>query len=190
VWLYNLTASRYEDIKQYNPGWERSLLGDALVNAADALPDAALLDVGAGTGRAARAIFPRENSTLQITCVEPARKMLARGRAKTAQWPVRWVRAFAVPLPFSDDCFDFVLSLEMLEFTPDPAETIRELVRVLRPRGWLILTNRVSADSFFLVGHVIKREEFPSFLEENGLVSVETYPWQMDYDLVWAQKPQ
>ncbi|MBN1266698.1 MAG: class I SAM-dependent methyltransferase [Anaerolineales bacterium] len=189
VWLYNLTAGRYEGIKRYDPAWERNLLGDAVVNATWSLPDARLLDVGAGTARVARAIFPREDCSLQLTCVEPAIKMLAQGRALTARWPVQWVQAYAVPLPFPENSFDLVLCLEVLEFTPDSAETIRELKRVLRPGGWLIITNRVSGDAFFLVGHTIKREAFPAFLEDNGLKAVETYPWQLDYDLVWTQKP-
>jgi len=189
IWLYDLTAGRYEAIKRFNPPWERSLLGDAIANAAGSLPHALVLDVGAGTGRAARAIFPRRSTSLEMYCLEPAARMLRRGRELTKDMPIRWLRGVAVPLPFPRNCFDIVLSLEMLEFTPDPAQTVRELVRVLQPGGWLLITNRVSGDAFLITGHRIRREEVPGFLQENGLETVETYPWQMDYDLVWAQKP-
>lgn len=43
-------------------------------------------------------------------------------------------------LPFPDASFDAVLCTEVLEHIPDPTETIREIHRVLKPGGRLILT--------------------------------------------------
>lgn len=43
-------------------------------------------------------------------------------------------------LPFSDASFDAVLCTEVLEHIPDPAETLREIHRVLKPGGKLLLT--------------------------------------------------
>jgi len=189
VYLYNLTAGRYDRIKQYDHDWERRLLGDPIINAAGSLREAHILDVGAGTGRAPGAVFQNENFNHRFYCVEPARRMLEIGRTKTHEWPVEWIRAFAVPLPFKANCFDFVICLEMLEFTPDPSQTIHELVRVLRPTGWLLISNRTSPDAALIAGKTMSREIFPGFLEKHGVQGVETYPWQHDYDLVWAQKP-
>jgi SAM-dependent methyltransferase len=43
-------------------------------------------------------------------------------------------------LPFSDGSFDTVMSVQVLEHTPDPQRLIQEMARVLRPDGTLILT--------------------------------------------------
>jgi 2-polyprenyl-3-methyl-5-hydroxy-6-metoxy-1,4-benzoquinol methylase len=43
-------------------------------------------------------------------------------------------------IPFRDASFDVVLSTEVLEHTPDPMEGLRDLARVVRPGGRLILT--------------------------------------------------
>lgn len=189
IFLYNLTAGRYDRIKQYDHEWERRLLGDPIINAAGSLQEARILDVGAGTGRAPGAVFPHESFKHRFYCLEPAHRMLETGRIKTQSWPVEWIRAFAVPLPFPANCFDFVICLEMLEFTPNPSQTVHELVRVLRPAGWLLITNRTSPDAALIAGKTMPREVFPGFLEKHGLQGIETYPWQHDYDLVWAQKP-
>ena len=53
--------------------------------------------------------------------------------------------ARAERLPFADNSFDLVLCTQMIEYAPDPALVMQEILRVLRPRGLLFL----SAPSIF-----------------------------------------
>ncbi len=189
VWLYNLAAPRYDRIKRFRPAWESRFLGEPLASAVGGLRDALLLDVGAGTGRLARALLPLDDFNGSIVSLEPSRQMLSLGRGLASGARNAWVRGWAVPLPFCRDSFDMTVSLEMLEFTPRPRQTLAEMVRVLRPGGWLLVTNRVGAQARWIFGRTFPRERFPAVLAGLGLEDIETYRWQIDYDLVWARKP-
>jgi len=48
---------------------------------------------------------------------------------------VRLVEGDARALPFEDGCFDAVTFTYLLRYVDDPAATLRELVRVVKPRG-------------------------------------------------------
>ena len=46
----------------------------------------------------------------------------------------------ALDLPFRDQRFDTVISTEVLEHVPDPLRALREMQRVLKPGGFLVLS--------------------------------------------------
>jgi ubiquinone/menaquinone biosynthesis C-methylase UbiE len=189
VWLYDLVAFRYDRIKGFDLDWEQRFLGEPIVELLSALPDARLLDVGAGTGRLSRTLIPYGNFNGSVVNLEPSKAMLSIGSQLTKSEKMLWIQAFAIPLPFQSGIFDIVSSLEVLEFTPDPQATLSELFRVLHPGGWLIITNRIGWEARWILGHYFKRDRFSTILEEAGLQDITVYPWQMDYDLAWARKP-
>jgi len=43
-------------------------------------------------------------------------------------------------MPFDDNTFDYVVSSEVIEHTPDPAQAIKEIYRVLKPNGTVVLS--------------------------------------------------
>ncbi len=188
VWLYDLAAGRYDRIKGFDPQWEQRFLGEP-VAAVAAFPGARILDVGAGTGRLARALASVGTCRGTVVNLEPSWRMMSQGRAAFPQAPGCWVQGLAVPLPFRAESFDIVAGLEMLEFTPHPRKTLREMERVLRPGGWLLITHRVGRDAPLILGKHIPRQRFPAFLAQAGFQAVEVFPWQVEYDLAWAQKP-
>ena len=188
VATYDLAADRYDGIKHFDPDWERRFLGEPLAGAIGSMPGVRVLDVGAGTGRTARALLSAADLDGLLVCLEPSRRMLPLGRRRAAHPNVVWTRGWARPLPFPTDAFDFVVSLEMLEFTPQPAVGLGEMVRVLRPGGWLLITNRVSRDARWIFGRTVRRAAFPAFLQSAGLEDIDVLPWQVDYDLAWARK--
>ncbi len=218
VWLYDLAARRYDGIKHFDPDWEHKVLGEPLSGLLGDLPGARLLDVGAGTGRTFRAMAERrselrlglENATFnrpdidvaeigdqaagtdrppqRFVGLEPSRRMLGLGR-KLVPEQVSWIQGWAVPLPLASESFDAVVCLEVIEFTPRPRSTIAELRRVLRPGGWLLISNRIGWQAPLILGRTISRTRFPGLLFELGFTEVELVPWQVDYDMAWARKP-
>src|SRR3990170_4076789 len=76
VWMYDVAAGRYEGIKRFDPGWEQRFLGEPLAAVLGGLPDARLLDVGAGTGRAARPLLAGLGGSLVGGQDGPARGVL------------------------------------------------------------------------------------------------------------------
>ncbi len=218
VWLYDLAARRYDGIKHFDPDWESQVLGEPLIGLLGDLPGASLLDVGAGTGRTFRAMSRRHNQTRvpriseaigargasspafgdlptgdepapqKLVGLEPSRRMMRLGKELVSD-QVSWIQGWAVPLPFASESFDAVVCLEVTEFTPRPRSTISELRRVLRPGGWLLISNRIGWQAPFILGRTVGRRRFPGFLSKLGFTEVELVPWQVDYDMAWARKP-
>jgi SAM-dependent methyltransferase len=116
--------------------------------------------------------------------------MLHQATELTAQFADRltYIWQDAQDIPFDDDTFDAVTCLEALEFTPDPRAVLAELVRVLRPGGVLLTTNRIGRDVGLLPGRTFPRDEFAQVLSEFPLEQIKVRSWQMDYDLAWAIK--
>jgi ubiquinone/menaquinone biosynthesis C-methylase UbiE len=188
VWMYDLTAARYERIKDFDFAWEGRFLGEPLASTLGELTLPALLDIGAGTGRTARAMRTSLRHPAMIVCLEPSAAMMTLGRrlAPPGAW---WVRGWSDPLPFAEGAFDVVTIIEVLEFTPSPERVLAEARRVLRPGGWLLASNRIGSSARWILGKTIRPDTLPHRLEALGFEDVEVYPWQVEYDLAWARKP-
>ena len=190
ILLYDLYARAYENIKQYDAGDEQWFLGLPLAAALAEVPAPLVLDVATGTGRLPRALLRQPAFDGRVIALDLSRRMLHQATHRTAQFADRVTHIWqdAQKLPFDDDTFDAVACLEALEFTPAPRAVLAELVRVLRPGGVLLVTNRIGKDARLLPKRAFPREEFESVLAAFPLESIKVRPWQMDYDLSWAIK--
>ncbi|MDI9847076.1 class I SAM-dependent methyltransferase [Rhodoblastus sp. 17X3] len=99
---------------------------------------ARVLDVGCGDGALVCVMASRG---AEATGVDPDPAMLAAARSRAASEGVRaaFVEGRVERLPFPDASFDVVFSVTVLCFTRDAASSVRELARVLRPGGRLVL---------------------------------------------------
>ena len=188
--MYDWSARIYERIKQYDAGDEQWFLGLPLARALALIPAPLVLDVATGTGRLPRAVLRQPAFDGRIIGLDLSRRMLREAVRRTAQFADRltYIWQDAQDLPFDDDTFDAVTCLEALEFTPDPQKVLLELVRVLRPGGVLLVTNRVGRDAKLMPGKAFPRDAFPKLLREFPLEDIKVGPWQVDYDLAWAIK--
>src|SRR5437667_3528251 len=104
---------------------------ERLVSLLDAGSDDAVLDVATGTGLVARAIAERYRC--QVVGLDRSADMLGAAAARDGHIPL--VRARAESLPFPDESFDHLTFTYLMRYVDDPAATMRELARVVRPGG-------------------------------------------------------
>lgn len=97
-----------------------------------------ILDVGCGDGVLATRLA---KDGARVTSIDASADMIAaaRRRAKAEGVEIDLVEGDAGDLPFPAGHFDCVVSVATLCFVDEPRSTIREMVRVLKPGGRLIL---------------------------------------------------
>jgi demethylmenaquinone methyltransferase/2-methoxy-6-polyprenyl-1,4-benzoquinol methylase len=119
-----------------NRRWRHAMVDRALAMAPDARR---VLDVATGT--AGVALHWTDRAPVEVTGVDLTEQMLLRGRRRVIERDradrVRLVVGRAEQLPFPDASFDAVTFTYLLRYVADPAATLAELARVLRPGGAL-----------------------------------------------------
>lgn len=102
-------------------------------------PAERLLDVGCGTGALLRCLA-RSHPAAHLAGVDPVPEMLEIARRKLPA-PVELREGWAERLPFDARKFDVVVSCNVFHYVQNPIEALREMDRVLRPGGRLIITD-------------------------------------------------
>src|SRR5438552_18394677 len=99
----------------------------------------AVADIGCGTGRHALRLA---GAGAEVTALDFSGEMLARARAKPHAAHVRFVQHdLAQPLPLNEAAFDRVVCGLVLDHIPDLAGLFREMKRIMRPSGYLVVPN-------------------------------------------------
>jgi demethylmenaquinone methyltransferase / 2-methoxy-6-polyprenyl-1,4-benzoquinol methylase len=135
--LFSGLPSRYDELSAalsfwQDPRWRRALVG--LVAPRDGQR---LLDVATGTGLVARELLARADCS--VVGIDQSAAMLARARARftgeIADGRIELLEGQAEALPFADGSFDGLTFTYLLRYVEDPAATLAELARVVRPGG-------------------------------------------------------
>ena len=138
--------------RHYSPGrtWEATMLGFLpFIRLGD------VLDAGSGDGTMAALLASRSRS---VTCLDQSERVLQAARRRLAGLGnVAFAPGDLHALPFPDAHFDHVLLLNVLTYSKDPAQVLREAARVLRPGGDLTLSTLARhehKDATAAYGHV------------------------------------
>lgn len=108
-----------------------------LADAAALAPGQSVLDVACGTGVVGRTVAARLNHRGRVVGVDLNPAMLAV--ARRADPRVTWQDGDAAALPFGDGEFDRTLCQAALMFFPEPITALREMRRVTRPGGRVVV---------------------------------------------------
>lgn len=116
-----------------DPRWRK-----AMVEAVGAKPDERVLDVATGTGMVAQALVRRWGC--DVVGLDQSPQMLDRARERVQGdgelgRRVTLVQGEAEELPFGDAELDHLTFTYLLRYVEDPAATMRELARVVKPGG-------------------------------------------------------
>jgi ubiquinone/menaquinone biosynthesis C-methylase UbiE len=125
--------------------WDSELLGwhapfgDAMLQEVELRPDAAVLDVAAGSGEPGlTAAARRPLGTVVLTDISAGMLRVAQEKAVAGGLDnVRFVVCDAAALPFDDDTFDAVFCRFGFMFFPEISAAVREMVRTAKPGAWV-----------------------------------------------------
>jgi ubiquinone/menaquinone biosynthesis C-methylase UbiE len=189
--LYNLYASRYDRIKEFDPEVEERHLARPILEHFKPHAAPLVLDIGTGTGRLPITLLDQPDFQGHVVGIDHAKRMILHASRKLRAYGQRiiLIATNGQSVPFSPETFDCVTLLEMLEFTKNPEQQLREAVRVLRPGGLLVTTRRRGTSQWLMPGKTHSASQFHNMLADAGLIEIRMEAWQVEYDLVWAIRP-
>jgi len=126
-----------------------------------ATPPQTILDVGCGIGGSTLYLAQKFNAEAAGVTLSPKQAKRAQERATEANLAdrVQFQVANALDLPFADNRFDLVWSLESGEHFPDKAKFLQEAYRVLKPGGMVLMATWCHRPTDSLAGELTANEK-------------------------------
>jgi SAM-dependent methyltransferase len=132
---------------------------EELVRFAGLQPGQRVLDVACGTGAVARAAAAAVGPEGSVAGCDINAGMLEV--ARRAAPDIEWVRSDAASLVFDDSSFDVVLCQAALMFFPDPEAAAREMARVTKPGGSVVMQTWGRSSGYELLAGVFDEVTSP-----------------------------
>ncbi len=155
--------------------WTEEMRAEA-VRLLDITDSDRVLDVGCGTGFGTAGLL---QVTDDVVGIDQSPEQLARARVKLDHTPAQFMLGDAERLPYEDDTFDVVWSSGSIEYWPRPEATLRELGRVCRAGGQVLVVGPNAPKNRILRGIADRimlfydEEEAESMFREAGFDRIE-----------------
>ncbi len=178
-----MTQASSEYFRQIAGSWDEISAGyfgkavrETAIAKAYLRPEMAIADIGAGTGFLAAGLAPLVK---RVYVVDGSAEMLDVARENLSAFDnIEFHKADGASLPFPDESLDAVFANMYLHHMVDPLAAIREMVRILRPGGRLVITDMDSHPYAWLkeemadVWQGFERDQMREWYREAGLVNV------------------
>ncbi len=149
--------------------------GEAFAKSLGVGPGSKVLDLGCGDGTTA---IPEAQLGAEVLGVDIASNLVAAGTARAKEMGlanIRFQEGDACDLrPLEDDSFDLVVSIFGAMFAPKPFEVAREMVRVTKPGGRVVMGNWIPGDPT-LVAQILRISSAYSPPPPEGFISPMTW---------------
>ena len=134
--VFNQVYNRYDLMNDFMSLGIHRLWKKNLINMMSPSPNHKLVDVACGTGDIAKLYLKYANKDSQITCVDPNKSMIKKGKEKLNKFKnLNWIIAPAENLPIAKNSFDFYSISFGLRNTKNLDKALSEAYRVLKPGG-------------------------------------------------------
>lgn len=132
--MFDSVASRYDMMDALMTGGLNNVWMAALRKAVAPHPGERILDLAAGTGTSSAALA---KGGAEVVACDLSEGMIEVGRERHPE--IEFVHGNAMSLDFEEGSFDAVTISWGLRNIPDPQLALREMMRVVRPRGRLVV---------------------------------------------------
>lgn len=120
-------------------GYFPDTLRDEVITKAFLLPEMEVADIGAGSGFLSSLLATKVS---MVNLVDASEEMLAQAKKNLADYPkAQFHLAEGREIPLPDNSQDAVFANMYLHHAPDPLAAIKEMVRILKPGGRLIISD-------------------------------------------------
>ncbi|WP_077325043.1 class I SAM-dependent methyltransferase [Virgibacillus siamensis] len=102
-----------------------------------------ILFVGVGTGAELEQL---NHTELNITAIDYTNEMLEKAKFKFKSSSIKFLKMDAQDMSFQDNHFDVVVGSLVLSVVPDVDKCIKEMVRVLKPNGEIIIFDKFAPE--------------------------------------------
>ena len=160
-----------------------SILSQKTMRLMDLRPGERVLDLGCGSGWATRLLARSAGDEVNVVGVDISDEMVRQARAASQDFDnILFDVGSAAQIPWEEDFFDKVLSVESFYYYPDQDRALAELFRVMAPKGRLFILINLYTDNPYSLQwvpklkvpvHVRSAAEYVELLEKHAFENVE-----------------